>query len=256
MESVFAQSGITNVVALAIWDVSKVTHMNRAFSSTHELENIDGLSEWKTTSLESIHSTFSNSGITNVDGLADWNVSKVSRLDWAFVGDDKLTNINGLASWDVSSVTSMEMTFQDTSALTSLEPLSSWAPTLSSSKNALQSTFAYSGATSLKGLENFDVSHVTKLDRTFAHMENLKTLGGVEDDGQGGTKKVGLKGWEDKTGNITFYVEVFAYDTAIEDLSAVTGWIVPDVTSTSGVGSFYQVPTTATDYYLVPFNHL
>lgn len=251
MQNIFKDSSITNVRALYKWNTSSVTNMTEAFANTEKLESPKGLDNWNITNLSTLNQIFASSGIKDVDGLGGWDTSHVEKLYKTFAYTEHLENLDDIASWNTDSLISLPGAFLRTRSLVSLEPLANWSPKIQNGEEALSYTFSGCGATSLAGLENFDVTNADTLTYTFSYMSNLKTLGGVVDDGNGDTKKIGLKAWETKTGNISKYDGVFREDTALEDVSAITesDWQRPSGLSLGTGHNIDGVPETAIGYY-------
>ena len=114
MESTFYGAGLTDL-NLGSWDVSKVANMRLTFQVAATFEG-NGLDAWITSSLTSLRSTFSRSGLTNVD-MGNWDVVRVTDMAYTFHNAAKFVG-NGLNKWAVELVTTMAGTF-DTTSLTS-----------------------------------------------------------------------------------------------------------------------------------------
>lgn len=122
----FHSTKITNVDALACWDVRNVRDMSQMFENCTSLTDISGLANWDVSSVKCMDNMFYNTKITNVDVLASWNVSNVGYMDGMFNVCASLTDISGLANWDVSNVINMYGMFANNPSLTDISPLISW----------------------------------------------------------------------------------------------------------------------------------
>ena len=99
-------TALTDIDALADWDVSHVYNINEMFSGCESLQNIEGFSEWDTSMVSGMSRVFANCAIEDVNALENWVVAgtRDSSYDgWGgiagmFYGCTSLTNIDGLAN--------------------------------------------------------------------------------------------------------------------------------------------------------------
>ncbi len=127
MEAVFKECiSLSNFTALANWNVRNVVTLERCFGNIYNIK-LDGLSHWKTSSLESLENTFSNCrNLTDLTPLINWDVSKVTNIREMFASNTSLTDISPLANWNVSSIENAENTFKNCTALSDISPLANW----------------------------------------------------------------------------------------------------------------------------------
>lgn len=116
MSSLF--QGCSNITSLNLsgLDVSKVTDMSFAFQNCYNLNLIEGLETWNTSSLTNIHSLFRGcSGLTSIN-LSGWDVSKVTNNSYLFSRCSRLTSIN-LSGWNTFKTTSIFTLFEESNSL-------------------------------------------------------------------------------------------------------------------------------------------
>lgn len=96
--------GIRDVNALKNWDTSKVWTTWGAFYKCPNLTNIDGISNWNTTSLRHMSIMFVNTPISTLNALKNWDVSHVTDANEVFLGCSKLTDASALQNWDLNAI--------------------------------------------------------------------------------------------------------------------------------------------------------
>ena len=157
-------------------------------------------------------SSFDTSNVTNMYGM--FQDSKVTSLDLSSFDTSKVTTLN-LSSFDTSNVTNMKYMFTSSQA-TSID-VSSFDTTNVTDMNWM---FAYSAATEIKGLENFNTSKVTKMDEMFAGT-NVATLD--------------LSSFD--TSNVTGMTDMF-FGSAATEIKGLEKFNTSNVTNMSGM--FYN----------------
>lgn len=148
------RSKLKDITALQNWNISKVTNLNQIFLNQNALIDLRGLENWDTSNVTSMQSTF---------GLMK-GVSK---------DNNDIVDLTPLAKWDTSNVIYMNTLFQNVNLL-SYEPLANWQ---TGNVQNFSNTFNqsdYSTTTSLKGLENWDVSSAKTLETMF--LENVSLI--------------------------------------------------------------------------------
>ena len=245
--------GLTDISALAKWDVSKVQTMYYLFSFTR-ITSLESLKDWNTSSLRSLDSAFVSiyGTLTNLKGLENWDVSKVTNLKSAFasIGDPQvgyslrdltalqdwdvsnvtnlqntfsanknLESFEGLENWDVSKVTNMQATFSQCEKIKSLLPLSNWTPKPTILMGAFWGCYSLK---STKGLDNFDTSNCTNMRETFNDCPKLLKLEGLET-------------WN--TSKVQTFNGMFSWDRWIESFYPLKDWSFESCTDASGMFS-------------------
>ena len=102
--------------------------------------------------------------------LEGWDTSNVTNMENLLGSSQGITSLKGLEKWDVSKVSTLHQAFKGMSDITDFEPLKNWK---TESLVTLSGTFNSCGVSSLHGLEDWDVSKVDTLDRTFANCDSL-----------------------------------------------------------------------------------
>ena len=111
-------SSLTDMIALAGWNVSKVTNMSSMFYGCSKLTNLTGLAGWNVSNVTSMNGMFSScSSLTDLTPLAHWNVSNVTTMNSMFYRCSSLTDITSLKNWNVSNVKYMINMFSGCSSL-------------------------------------------------------------------------------------------------------------------------------------------
>ena len=209
-------SSLIDLTALASWNVSNVTDMNSMFQSCSNLTNISTLAGWNVSNVTDMSSMFSGCSITDLTALASWNVSNVANMRSMFQSCSNLTNISALADWNVSNVTSMSSMFSGCSSLTDLTALAGW--NVSKVTNMISMFESCSKLTDLTALKDWNVSKVTDMNRMFYWCSKLTDL-------------AALKDWNvSKVTNMYF---MFYGCSKLTDLTALAGWNVSKVTNMS-----------------------
>jgi surface protein len=144
-ESATAFTGLNGIgpngaVGISGWDVSKVTNMRYMF-----------------------HNPNPQQGVSSFNGdLSQWNTGRVTTFYGMFFSATAFTGADGLFT-DVSSVVDAEHMFNGASSMNA--DLSTWTTTsLTKCSNMFKLASAFTG---VNGLNNWDVSLVTSMDRMF-----------------------------------------------------------------------------------------
>lgn len=248
-------NSITNISALAGWDVSGVENMNSLFYSCTGITDLSPLSGWVTSNVNDLSYTFKGmTSVTNLAPISGWDVSKAKSMSGTFSGMTsitslsplsswtpstaltsmngtfssmtQLTDLSGISDWDVSGVTTMSSMFGGDSSVTSLAALSGWHT--DSLKELSYAFRGMSSVTSLAPLSGWNTSNVTTLYYTFKDMTSITDL-------------TGLSGWS--TSLVTTMREAFSGDRNITDLSAIEGWDVSGVSTNGLIGMFDMIPS-------------
>ena len=240
-----------------------IVYVNTSFSLSNNtaLVDISGLAELDASKATGLSGLFSgNTSLMDLSPLASWDVSKVKRMDEMFYGCTSLQSLHGLEDWQTDSLEDIYQMFYRTTSLTNITALSDW---YTSELNSLSyyRTFAYSGITSLHGLENWDFSqHTNKSGATimpnvhemFEHASNLSDISAAANWDMSKqndrfqmfswtalTNLHGVENWGPTDGYLLSLDEFWNIAT-LTDISALADW---DVSSkTSFEGAFQNMP--------------
>ena len=140
------QGLVCDTLDLSNWDTSRVTRMRSTFYNCTRMTFLN-LSGWDTsnvTDMVYVFETFTgkSTNLTSLD-LSGWDTSNVTAMSGMFDGCTNLTSLD-LSGWDTSNVTAMSGMFSDCTNLTSLD-LSSW-----DTSNVMHMVSTFQQATSLK----------------------------------------------------------------------------------------------------------
>jgi surface protein len=116
--TMFHANSTFNDPDIVLWDVSTVTDMRNAFSSSSFNQDISG---WDVSSVTSMSVMFSNNSVFN-QNISGWDVSNVTVMTGMFHATSSFNQ--DISSWDVSSVTDMVNMFN--SATSFDQDLSGW----------------------------------------------------------------------------------------------------------------------------------
>ena len=128
--------------------------------------NGTGMSNWTTTSVTSLDSTFEGASEMNVD-LSTWNVAKVATLQDTFKNALKFAG-TGLNLWNTTAVTDLVSTFFQAGEMNA--DLSGWS---TARITLLETTFKGASKFAGVGLDSWDVSKVTDMADAFASTTSL-----------------------------------------------------------------------------------
>ena len=168
-------SSLTDLTALANWDVSNITNMYYMFYGCSSLRDLRGLEDWNVSSVESMGSMFFGcSRLTDLDAIRDWDVSEVTNMSSMFYRCSSLTDLTALKDWRVSHVENMNSMFYGCSSLTDLRGLERWNVSSVTSMNGM--FYGCSSLCDLRGLEDLEVSNVTSMSGMFYGCSDLTDL--------------------------------------------------------------------------------
>ncbi len=158
------------------WDTSSVTDLSSIFQET-AITNVDALAKWDVSHVTNFYSVFYNDiFLTDISGLTNWNTSSATNMDYTFDYCIVLDSLEPLRKWDTSKVTSMRWMFGAMESVTTLEPIEYW--NVSSLINA-QGTFGQMSGITSADLRGWDVSNVTIMTSIFDNCTNLVNLEGI-----------------------------------------------------------------------------
>jgi hypothetical protein len=224
---------LTDVSALANWDMEYVTNMSRMFKNTGAID-ISPLGDWNTGKVTNMSEMFAESGIVGANGN-HWDTSKVTNVQRMFYKSGAFTTDD--MDWDLSSVTNANEMFRESkiksfanmafelvnadmsyfaygSDLETLAGMSAWSAKPSNLQYAFSMMSKFSN-TSLAGVSGIDVSGLTSLKRCFygsaGHLTHL----------------TGLESWD--VSSVTDFEDFIDLHWAY-DLSAIANWTFGAVT--------------------------
>ncbi|MCC4325106.1 BspA family leucine-rich repeat surface protein [Limosilactobacillus reuteri] len=218
------------------------TNLNNTFQKNTTLTDLDANS-LDTSSVISMQNTFNSaSKLTSLTGISDWDVSNVTDMSALFQNATSLTSLTGLENWDVQKVTNMTRIFNNVSKVSDLSPLSNWK---TDSLQKLNTAFANNSFTTLQGLENWNVSHVTDMGVIFMSDANLTDISALANwdtsnvtdlnrafnINQSLTSLHGLENWN--TSKVTNLYATFANEGSLVDASAIANWNTSNATNMS-----------------------
>ncbi len=151
-------------------NTANVESLEGLFYNSTSITNVDALANWNIGKVTSIYAAFRGmTSLADVNGLASWNVSKASNLSYIFYGDTALTDISGLSSWYNDATTSnllyLSYSF-DSTGLTDLSALANWkTPKLTTMNYTFNNMLSLE---SIEGLRNWDTAKVTSINYLLA----------------------------------------------------------------------------------------
>lgn len=181
-----------------------------SFGNDSNLTSVD-LSNLDTSNIKGFDHMFDgDTALTSLD-LSGFNTSNATTMAYMFASDHNLEEIKGLSDWDVSNVKGFDSMFAGDTALTSLD-LSGW---VTSSATNMASMFSEDHSlTEIKGLNNWDVSHVKGFDYMFAGDRVLTSLN--------------LDNWN--TSSATTFNAMFDGDHKLTSVGSLANWKTSNVT--------------------------
>ena len=211
MSSMFNScTSLTTITGLENLDVSKITSMNSMFSNCTSLTTLD-LSGWDTSNVTDMSSMFRSCKVTTLD-ISGWDTSNVTSMSSMFSNCTSLTTLD-LSGWDTSNVTSMSGMFSNCTSLTTLDLSHFDTSKLEGAYSNIMFDYCTS-LTTIKGLENLDVSKITSMNSMFSNCTSLTTLD--------------LSGWD--TSNVTDMNEMFNYCTSLTTIKGLENFNTSKVT--------------------------
>lgn len=177
MAYIFNSCGMSSLHGLEDWDVSSVKYFNddygdAAFDNCQNLTDISAIANWDVSHAEYLACIFSYCpNLSNISPLANWDVSGAERVGFS---QNAITDLSPLANWDVSNCTAIWI--DDLPELTSLHGVENWI----SHKLSDVSFNNNPKLTDISAVANWDVSHVTFFNWCFHSNTSLANLHGME----------------------------------------------------------------------------
>jgi surface protein len=184
------------------------------FCAAYKVETID-VSNWKFGKYESLYELFESCWrLTEIIGLDTWDLSYIKTVERMFAGCTMLTDLQDISDWNLSSCISFTQMFDNCKSLTTLD-LSNW--TIPDKFYHIGKMFARCfNLKELKGIENWNVEHVTWLEGVFAGCCNLQNLD--------------LTNWKPKPRSTT---RMFANCTKLTTIGDISNWDFSDNINTT-----------------------
>ena len=266
---------VGSLASLSGWTVSNSTSFKRMFKSTN-VTDLSGLTEWKITNAENLEYMFAEIGITDLTGLEKWVPAKVTSMQGIFMEDTQLTDLSKISSWgtNTGALTDLSHAFRGTSA-NDLTALSSWdtskvttlaytfcgatlkkfvnnqdiaCNSMSEGKDGKARSGTNGGVKSLNGIQNWNVSSVTRMDYMLAGglVTDLSPISGWNVSGiqnmEGTFSRLNVEDFSDLSGwNPTSLenMEYLAAWSSAKNLNGLDGW-GPDVKNVKYMGYAFR----------------
>lgn len=177
---------------LSNWDTDKVTDMEAVFWGQRLLTTVGNFSNWDTGNVTNMRDLFAGCEKLQFDNtalayLAKWNTSNVTNMRALFANMPKQADLSCVQNWDTHNVQDMSYMFFQDADLKNVGNLTTRDNVWNTSKvgnlpGNLQNygmSNMFAGCTSLgeiDGINNWDVSHVTKMRSMFYNTASLKSL--------------------------------------------------------------------------------
>lgn len=250
MESTFKGcSKLENVYGIENWNTSKVTTMEYLFCECYKLKSLPDIGKWNTSQVKTMYHLFADcESLSELPDIGNWNTSNVTNMSCMFAGCSSISKLPNLNGWDTHNVTNMNTMFSKCKLLTDLTGVENWdtsnvkdmsymfsactalkdltALTLWNTRSLTNIEFIFGprqyttckSLATLKGLENWNVSNVKKMNAAFDGCNNLTDISA-------------LSKWD--TSNVTSMESVFYECKTLADVSPITNWNTSNVTSMS-----------------------
>ena len=165
-------NNLANIDTVSSWNTSNVQSFRSMFQADSYLTNINALRNWDTSNVTTMYNMFRGCGFADVDGLINWDTSNVTDMSYVFQECANLENINGLVNWNVSNVEMMPSLFGSCVSLENVDGLLNWkTPSLRYMQGFVDRT------SSLKSIDlsSFDMSMVT-FTQTMFQLSGVETI--------------------------------------------------------------------------------
>lgn len=171
-------ANLSDISALARWDVSKVQTLEYAFYGAR-MADTDALADWHMPALTNISRAFSHcSQLTDLSGLSNWD-SPIVNMSYAFESCEKLRNISGVSGLNVSSVTDFKYVFDYCQKITSLNGLQGWDVSSGSDFSYMFDHCPW--ISDISALADWDMSSATNLSRMFYGCDSIIDVDDIAD---------------------------------------------------------------------------
>ena len=228
---------LSDISPLSDWDVSDVTNMKELFNAGYAITDVAPIAAWDTSKVVYMDSMFGGLGATSIDALetkqhsgkdyVSWDVSNVKSMVSIFASAS-LEDVSALASWDVSNVGDMSSAFYNAGSLTDISPLATWNVANVKQMNEM---FARTAITNADALET--KQHEGK-DYVSWDVSNVENMGSLFWKCFGLTDISALETWN--TAKTTNMGGMFNGATSLVDISSLDGW---NTSSVVDMGSMF-----------------
>ena len=235
-------TALSDISALASWNTSNATNMSSLFSGARSLSDISPVANWNTSSATNMSNMFYQTSIVDTDILEtgqrtgmdyiSWDISNVTNIGWMFGNCESLVDISKLASWDVSSVATMSGLFGGATVLSNISAIAAWK---TSSITNIRSMFAGTAITSAEALRTMqhDGKNYVSWD-----MSNVTDMSDLFHEAAALVDIAALATWN--ISNVKNIGQMFCAATSLSDISAIANW------NTSHVKEMYGLFRKAT----------
>ncbi len=189
---------LTDISALAEFDMSNTKRINDMFRLASALEDISALANWNTSSMQRIDGLFAFTKVTSTDALAtvqhqgndytSWNVSNVVHMESVFWGAAELEDISGLTNWDTSSAENMSFMFggNEVKPLSDISAIAAWNTSKVKRMDNMLQRLSITNVDALetrqhpgKNYVSWDVSSVEDMSAMLGGNQSLNDISGI-----------------------------------------------------------------------------
>ena len=213
----YRNSNLLDITPLKDWNLSNVNSLSGMFKECSNLIDITPLTNWNVSHITNMNEIFYYTKLSDLTPLANWNLSKVIYINSMFEST-LISDLTPISKWNVSKVITMNSLFKSCKNLVDLTPLSNWNV---SNVTEMSSVFQYTSLYNLMPLSNWDVSHATNMNSMF---NNTK----IND-------LTPLKDWD--ISNVTSMNSMFSY-TQISNLNGIESWNIEKLANMGGIFSY------------------
>lgn len=224
---------MTNLNALANWDVSRVTNMRSVFYGLQYITSLEALENWNTSNVTNLSYAFMHlHNLESLKGLENWNTSKVTNMYNTFSHLHIVTDISAVENWDVSNVQNLGGTWRSCRRLEDISPLSNWNITnvkIMGEDTYWGGTFSYDdNVVDFSPIANWDVSNVTDMRCLFQGCSKMSSI-------------MPFTFWN--TSNVIKFDKMFQGCSLIKDARTISNWNIKLGTS------FVNIFNATIEYY-------
>ena len=193
------------------FDMSKVANSPSWFSGENIVDDWSPISHWNFASLTGLYSGIFNASTSIYDDNGNWVSNDYFWKDWSFARYWKTPNLQYLGG-----------TFSGNPYITSLKDIENIDVSKVTGFSGVIS--GLSSLQNLDGLEKWDVSSMQYADGLFSGLYNLTDISA-------------LSAWGSKLGNLRSAGGMFSGDYSLSDLSPLSNWRTPNLTNAGGMFS-------------------
>lgn len=128
-------TNVTDISALANFNTTYVTNMNKMFLDSWKITSLTSLESWDVSNVTDMSYMFSatwySSGytamnISDLSPLSGWNTQKVTTMDSMFKCAGSILDLDALSNWNVQNLTNMTQMFNRATSLLDTEGIKGW----------------------------------------------------------------------------------------------------------------------------------